>query len=482
MNDIKIHLSDPQQDILESTKQINLFLAGYGSGKTYLGGIISYLFIQRFPNLKGFVGANTYDQLNSSTFTRIADVWSSFGISEYNDKSKTGHYVIGKQPPKEFKEQGHNFISYQNILTFCNGATIFLGSLENAKSHEGKEFAWAILDETKDSREEDVKEVILSRLRQKGLYTDGVDFTSEGDPVNPLYILTSPAKVDWINRWFKLDDNIEEIENLIYSDTTYFRKSFDNKFCTISSTYHNQHNLPENYIENKRFDYTDERFKALIYANPFAQTGGEYYSSFSRLSHVGDCYCNKELPLHITFDFNAVPYNTLLIFQIETVKDTYHVKFIDEICLQNPRNSTEELCDEFIRRYPRQPIFIYGDATGRARTVLNKLYKSQYDVIFNKLQGYLNNTSDRVPLSNKPNLIRRDFINKIFEEKLPVRILIHRTLHTLINDLTYTKQGADGLKDKRTVKDEVLGKIQKWGHCGDAMEYGICEAFKGYLN
>jgi hypothetical protein len=63
-----------------------------------------------------------------------------------------------------------------------------------------------------------------------------------------------------------------------------------------------------------------------------------------------------------------------------------------------------------------------------------------------------------------------------------VRILIHRTLHTLINDLTYTKQGADGLKDKRTVKDEVLGNIQKWGHCGDAMEYGICEAFKGYLN
>jgi hypothetical protein len=51
----------------------------------------------------------------------------------------------------------------------------------------------------------------------------------------------------------------------------------------------------------------------------------------------------------------------------------------------------------------------------------------------------------------------------------------------LINDLTYTKQGPDGLKDKSLVKDEVLGKIQKWGHAGDAMEYLICEAFKGFI-
>ena len=59
--------------------------------------------------------------------------------------------------------------------------------------------------------------------------------------------------------------------------------------------------------------------------------------------------------------------------------------------------------------------------------------------------------------------------------------MIDKNCHTLINDLTYTKQGADGLKDKRTVKDEILGAIQKWGHAGDALEYGVCEAFEGYI-
>lgn len=477
---VRTILSDPQCDIFESTKQINLFLAGIGSGKTFLGGDIVYNFLH-FPKIKGFIGANTYDQLNTSTFTRIAEVLSTYGITEYSDQSKTGLYVVNRQPPAKFTDMGFRFISYQNIMTFWNGTTIFLGSLDNAKAHEGKEFGWAILDETKDSDESDVKEIILARLRQNGLYIKDGRFANDGEPINPLYILTSPAKVDWINKWFKLDDNIEEIENLIYSDTTYFKKQFDNKFCTISSTYHNQHNLPDNFIENKRFDYSEERFKALIYANPFSQTGGEYYSSFSRLNHVKDCYLNKDLPLHITFDFNAVPYNTLLVFQIEYIENIYWVRFIDEICLQNPHNSTEELCDTFMSKYQRQGLFIYGDATGRARTIINKLYKNQYEIIFNKLKLYLSNTSDRVPMSNKPNLIRRDFINKIFDNKLPIRIQIHKNLHTLINDLTYTKQGIDGLKDKKTTKDEILGNIQKWGHCGDAMEYALCEAFKNYM-
>jgi len=78
--EIEIILSDPQQDILESTKQINLFLAGVGSGKTHLGGVIIYNLLQ-FPQLKGFIAANTYDQLNTSTFTRIAEVLTSFGMT-----------------------------------------------------------------------------------------------------------------------------------------------------------------------------------------------------------------------------------------------------------------------------------------------------------------------------------------------------------------------------------------------------------------
>ena len=43
-------ISEPQMAILTSIARINLFLAGVGSGKTHLGGVISRDLISRFPS------------------------------------------------------------------------------------------------------------------------------------------------------------------------------------------------------------------------------------------------------------------------------------------------------------------------------------------------------------------------------------------------------------------------------------------------
>jgi hypothetical protein len=483
-----MNLSLPQLEIYLSIKQINLFLAGVGSGKTHLDGLISYRNVEQFPKVKGFIGANTYDQLNCSTIFRIREVWKSFGIVEYDDKTKLGYYVIGKQPPKEFKNIDRSFISYNNIITFKNGATIFLGSLDNAKAHEGKEFGWAILDETKDTKEEDVKDIILARLRQLGIYVKDGKLTNDstGISVCPLYITTSPAKTDWINDWFGLDKYISDIQNSIYSDIDYFKLSSGNKFCTISSTYHNQENLPSNYIENKKEDWTSEKFKTLIYANPFSRTGAEYYSSFDRIKHVGEVKYREDLSLHISFDFNVVPYNSLSIWQIEKKDGMYYVYGIDEICLENPNNSTAQVCDTFLQKYRthKSGIFFYADATGRARTVVNKENSSNISVIESKLSKILHNYSNRVPFVNMPNTTRRDFINRILEERLPIRMIIGSNMKNMISDFTYTKQDSiTGGKDKHRVKDPDTGETyEKYGHMGDNCEYFVCQCFKDFIN
>ena len=200
-------ISQPQMAILTSIARINLFLAGVGSGKTHLGGVISRDLISRFPSVRGFIAANTFDQLNTSTLFRIREYWESTGITEWSKENPTGTYVSGKEPPQTWTKCKRNFDRFTNIISFCNGALIFTGSLDNAIAHSGKEFGWSILDETKDSREEDIKEVIISRLRQSGLFlVNGkvVNTGSLSEQWNPLYILTSPAKVDWINTWFAL--------------------------------------------------------------------------------------------------------------------------------------------------------------------------------------------------------------------------------------------------------------------------------------
>jgi len=275
-------VSDPQLAMLQSTAPLNLFLAGVGSGKTYIGDILSYRFIRKYPKCRGGIFANTYLQLTQSTLFRIREYWKSIGIVEYDKQvNPSGQYVINKKPPNHFNIEGHNFDDYYGIISFINGAIIFTGSLDNAIAHYGKEMAWAILDETKDSDETDVKEVILSRLRQKGMFVNGDRLDYSGKEFNPVYFLTTPARVDWLNELFELEKYIDEITAKIYSDKTFFQKEFGNKFVTISSTYHNQANLPEGYIENMRQTNSEERFKALVYANPFSTTGGEFYSSLT---------------------------------------------------------------------------------------------------------------------------------------------------------------------------------------------------------
>ena len=127
---------------------------------------------------------------------------------------------------------------------------------------QGKKWDGRVLDETKDSKEEDVKEIILSRLRQPGMYLVDGEIKDSGDisqQWNPLYISTSPAKVPWIAEWFNLKHYIDEISRLIYSDKTFFEKEIGNKKAVISSTYHNVHNVGQNYIDNILQNNSEER-------------------------------------------------------------------------------------------------------------------------------------------------------------------------------------------------------------------------------
>ena len=482
-------ISEPQRAIIKSTKAMNLFLGGVGSGKTFLLGIKTYQLIRQFPSVRGFIGANTAMQLTQSTLFRIREYWKSVGIVEYDkDGSPQGQYVVGKKPPPHFSIIGHNFDSYYNIISFNNGCIIFIGSLEHSAAHSGKEMGWAVLDETWDTREEDVKEIIIARIRQRGMYlVDGLlkDEGSSNQQYNPLFIVTSPAKVDWLNKFFSLDKYINEIGSKIYSGETFFHKEFDNNCVVISSTYHNVRNVGINYITNLLEKNSKERGKSLVYANPFSSYGGEYYSSFDRLKHVDRLKYNPDIPIHISFDQNTVPYNSASIWQIEHIGELWMTYCIDYIALANPRNSTEEVCEEFSMRYANHQsgLFYYGDASGKARSTMNKEFRHHYEIIEYKLRKFLVNGSDRTLHVNPPNVKRRDFMNKCFENKLPIRIKIDEECKLVINDFMYTKQDRDGKKDKHIVTDKETGeKYQKYGHFGDNTEYFMVELFKDYYN
>lgn len=472
--------TEPQKAIYATLCQRVLFHSGVGSGKSHCIGSISADFVINNPEIVGFIGANTYQQLSKSTLLRTFKVWE-----DYFGWVKDVHYVVDIIPPEGFGRFGPQLKSYEGTICFNNGAMIFTSSLDNYKVIDGTEFGWALLDETKDTKEEAVKEVIVARLRQPGMYVTPNGTISKHDaPDNkgyaPLYIFTSPAKVDWLVKWFDMDKEFEKIASVIFTPGKFYHNETNDRCVVISSTYWNQHNLKKGYIEDLLNDYrhNTNMTDMLIYGSPLAKTGNEFYSCFNRLTHVQSCEPYLGPPIHLSFDFNVNPYITLLCYQIlQGDKGEIEVNQFDEICLESPRNNTEALCNEFDARWGNKTssVFYYGDYSGKNGNTLTSEYKHNYEVVEKYLRKYLHNHSDRV-IVNPFVVKRRDFMNKMFFGSLKIVHRIDPRCEKTIDDYEFVKEAADGGKLKKKITKNGI-TFEERGHCSDAGDYFFCSAF-----
>ncbi len=514
INDIALEISAPQEAILTSTSDVNLFMAGIGSGKSHSIGIDTAETIINDPEVIQFIGANTYSQLSKSTLFRVFEVWKElYGFRREVD------YVLDRRPPKSYQLLHEPLKDWDNTICFKNGAWFFTASLDNYKVIDGTQFGKAYLDETKDTKEEAVKEVITMRLRQPAYWIDGHNtiykkkhydyFTRKGiwqyvevadkrilvdartqQPIrswNPLNIYTSPAKVSWINEWFGLIEDYENIIARIYSKTDFYQKQTKSKCVVISSSYHNEKNLPVGFIDNKvdELKITNPNLiDMLIYANPIAKTGGEYAHQFVRTKHVKKVRFldHEALPVHLTLDFNTNPYMTGLCAQllVDPTDNRKKLRIFREYCLASPRNTTEDICSALASEFGSRMhgLFYYGDASGRNRQTVTKEYTDNYDTVSKKLRRYLNNKSDRVLHVNPALLKSRDFLNHMLAGTYGIDLEIDESCAHLIADLEYGKEDNNGGILKEETTDKNTGrKYQKYGHCSDAIRYLLVSLF-----
>lgn len=503
-NDI-IKLHTPQLKVFKSRKAITLNMAGQRAGKSHLIGIKSAIFVLNAPKIKGMIAANTYMQLTQSTLVAVKKVWkSNFGLTEYDSKGNpNGDYVIHKQPPAHFITFD-KFDNYRSVISFRNGAIIFAVSLDNYMAHDGKEIGWAELDETKDTKEEALKAVILARLSQPGLYyqndtgsiayletyQDNTGYT----PFNPCCINTSPAVgvVKWLTDMFGLPDFEQEIYDKVTNPKDYFYRENGNKAVCIYSTYWNAHNIPENYISIRLSNLSEGEGLKYIFGYPFARTGSSFFRKFSKTEHVANVSFSPDLPINLSYDFNSKPYMTLLAAQSEFVEDLreFQIRFYKEYCLASPLNSTEAVTKAFIDDHEDYDPFVnfYGDASGDYRQAGSGDH-TQFDTVREILAPYISRSSDKVGRKNKNVLNRRDFVDRILERKLTIPygsleytvvIIIDPSCDFLIQDMQWLKEGLDGkLKEKE--KDAETGvTYEKLGHTSDALEYLIVEMLDDY--
>lgn len=519
---VNINFSAPQMSVLTSTADRNLFLSGQGGGKTFLEGVISALLVESAPAAVGMICANTYGQLSASTMKEIKKVWAKFfNLTEYTKQNPSGDYVSNRYPPVDWnwEDKFHERLDESNgTICFKNGALLYKASLDNYKAIDGRNLSWCLLDETKDTKEEAVKMVILGRLRQQGLYirnnhierlrayfsgaeqldrlVDLLPYTTEpetnGIPnrsINPLFMFTTPYKQLWLVKFFNLQDKIEAIKKCVFSETDYFVDQTGNKKVVIASNYHNAQNLPPNFIANLIEDLTDELIDLKIYAYPFAKSGKEYAKSFDRKIHVGRVEVLPNAMLHFTVDFNVNPYQSGIVYQLEHITnnpqmrwngfDTYIIcRAIKEYALKYPKNEAYYLGESFVADFEEllhYGFYLYGDASGQNR-LGTKDTKTLFSDVLNGMGDYRHLAHLRIPKSNprykhigKGMLGRKSFLNILLAGKKPVRMIIDEGCTELIDDLEFCEEDVDGKLSKKKTKG-----VELRGHHLQAKEYFLC--------
>jgi hypothetical protein len=526
MHKVKLKLSRPQLSVKTSRASLILDMAGQGSGKTLNISIDVIEKVRSIPRAVGFIGANTSKQLSQSTLKNCFKYWKDIaGWTKWSKDTPSGVYVVNKIPPPHFIKY-EELENYHGTICFQNGAMIFIGSLQNYLAHDGKEFAWAHLDETKDTAPDALTTVILARLRQTGIWCD----TSKvGKPYfyddsitneeaekrglisfNPCYVHTSPSlgDIEWILDLFEMKPFEKEIQETLSDPYKYYHREYNGKSVTIYQTYWNENNLKLGFIREAKLRMTSEMQSLFIDGNPFAKTGAEYFNEFQKRNTVVErvpIYFNRTF--NTTWDFNASPYTTLIVGQTDFI-----VKFYND--QTGEKKEYLEETDEGFKPIEVMRIFVQkefldrdGETKGACRAMMDWLGENEAETDLNiygdgsghnRLTGMGSTTNfsmiedtfgekyfteKKARKSNISVKLRRNFMNRLFAGKIPeIELYIAEECVETIRDLQFLKKAPDGTKFKEKEKDPHTGKeFEKIGHTSDALEYWLCELCREWL-
>lgn len=377
--------------------------------------------------------------------------------------------------PSFDKMKPTNFIQNENAetmtCTFKNGSQIvFMGENyaddKELNKFKGFEINGALLEEVNELQEITYEKIV----ERSGTYIPPIGF--EKAPV--IIMMTCNPTKNWVKRRFydKWKDGTLNVRTLYIQS-----KITDNPYAMADASY--LRSLEEMSEFNRRvFVDGDWEFEE--------KTGAEFYKGFAHDRNVRNLVnegtnsaYDPERALHISFDENVHPYLPCGVFQIEG-SDAYMIK---EFAGRHPENTLSSVCGLIRREYKGHfaGMYIYGDATSKKADTKQEQGRNFFTIAMEELSIF--RPQLRV-LSRNPNILsRKEWMNAMFEKKLPVTLTIDRGCSYTINDLQMLKESASGEKHKN-VKTDPKTKIQyqELGHFSDLMEYFMCSAFMDEYN
>lgn len=451
---------------------VKVLIAGRGFGKSFVNGISILMKVWQMPKSKGlFLGA-TYTQIFTNTLLPIKSAWAWFGYIEGI------HYVVGIRPPKAFAEPFMKPGSYQNVITFWNGATVVLASMDRPALNRGGNNDWCITDEALLIKREDYDRNISPSIR-------GSHTSLKGKPGHLAEEFTSSMPFGSLGQWlFDKKKAALDPDN----DTFYIE----------GTSWHNRKILGDDVLKKWKREMTPIIYLIEVMNYRIRQFGDVFYPSlkekhwytdgdeFSFIDMLGpnlnehkrDCRWDKDYnrnkPINLSHDWGA--------FNCMTVDQTYpgEVRFINAMHVTHP-DILDDLANNFCDYYHyhhenHKYVYQYGDKSGAKREPNAKLSNFEQFAAVLRKRGW---TVTRMKTGDVNHLDRHSFISKMHREEDP-RLPTVRHNAIRCKNLRISLESAamkDTQKDKASEKSNSGVKPEHATHYSDAYDYRMWHGF-----
>jgi Terminase large subunit, T4likevirus-type, N-terminal/Terminase RNaseH-like domain len=308
-------LNRPQAQFLALPHKFRAFVAGYGSGKTWVGGGALCKHALEWPRINAGYFAPTYPHIRDIFFPTIEEVAADWGLRvEIREANKEIHVYRGRQ--------------YRT--------TIICRSMERPGDIIGFKIGRALIDEIdvmKKAKAFIAWRKIIARMRQKAAgLINGVDVT------------TTPEGFG-----FTYDQFVKQVRE---------KPALGDMYGMVqASTYDNGQNLPDDYIPSLKASYPPQLIQAYLDGQFVNLASGAVYPDFSRiLNHTNERIKPGEA-LHIGMDFNVLNMTAV----VSVIRDGLPLTLAE---LTKVRD-TPAMARLLKERYAGHAIAVYPDASGQ---------------------------------------------------------------------------------------------------------------------
>lgn len=402
-------LTIPQANFINMPQKFRGYVGGFGSGKTWAGCGDTCKHHYENPRITTGYFAPTYPQIRDIFYPTIEECAFDWGLRvEIKESNKEVHFYSGRQ--------------YRGT-TICR-------SMDNPSSIVGFKIGHALVDEIDVMHTEKARQAwrkIIARMRYK---VDGLK--------NGIAVTTTPEGFKFTYEQFVKEANSSPAKAKLYG-------------LIQASTYDNEINLPDDYIESLRESYPKQLIEAYLNGQFVNLASGAVYPEFDRRLNHTDAVLQDGEVLHVGMDFNVLKMAAALF----VIRNGLPIAVGEHTEVRDTPTMAKLLIDKYAANHK---IVVYPDASGH-NTSSKDSNKSDHTILRQAgLTVYVDNVNPAI--KSRLNAVNGMILNSKGERRFLVNT-------HLCPDMT------DGLEQQIYDKHGMPNKTSGVDHLNDAVGYFI---------